>query len=80
VPGEHVELDEALRVEELGDALARGELAASVLTLDGRLAPRVERLRSHLGELGEALLDGVRSLGIFEGHAPKRSGGDYSLG
>ena len=60
VAGEHVELDEGAGVEQQLDALAGGELAALVLALDGRGAPRVERLLAQRLELGEPLFDRVR--------------------
>ena len=44
VAGEHVELDERARVEQVLEPLPRGELAPLVLALDRRLAPRVARL------------------------------------
>jgi hypothetical protein len=60
VAGEHVELVEAVGVEQLLDALAGGELPAIVLALDGGGGARVDRVVLELGELLDALFDGVR--------------------
>ncbi len=61
VAGEHVELDERAGVEQLLDALARGQLAPGVLALDGRRVARVQRLLLQLAQLVDALLDRVRA-------------------
>src|SRR5204863_6562492 len=52
---EAVELDEAARVDELLDPLARGELAVRVLALDALLAAAEQRLAVPALELGEIL-------------------------
>src|SRR5439155_11261036 len=54
---EAVELDEAPRIDELLDALARGELAVGVLALDALLAAAEHRLAVPPLELGAILLD-----------------------
>jgi hypothetical protein len=51
VPGQHVELHEAARVEQDLEPLAGGELAPGVLALDGRGAPGVEGRLLELAQL-----------------------------
>ena len=60
VAGEHVELDERARVEQLLQSLAGGELPPIVLAGDRGLAARVECLVAQLTQLLEPLFDRVR--------------------
>ena len=59
VPGQHVELLEGALVQEVLDALAGGQLALGVLTLDGPRAPGVEGLVLAFGQVGQAFGHGV---------------------
>jgi hypothetical protein len=54
---EAVELDEAARIDEMLDALARGELPLGVLSLDARLPATEERFAIPSLELCEILFD-----------------------
>ena len=65
VAGEHVELVERARVEQVLDALAGEHLALGVLPLDRPLGAGVEGLLLALGQLGQALAHRVL------GHAAK---------
>src|SRR5690606_13993263 len=64
VPGQHVELVEGTRVEEVLDALAGEHLALLVLALDRPLRARVERLLLAPGEVLETLLHRVGGHGL----------------
>ena len=55
VAGQHVELDEAARVEEHLEPLPGGELAPGVLALDGRRAAGVEGRLLELAQLLDPL-------------------------
>ena len=59
VTGQHVELDEAARVEQHLEPFPGGELAPSVLTLDGRRAAGVEGRLLELAQLLHPLLEGM---------------------
>jgi hypothetical protein len=61
VAHEGIELGEGARVQQLLDALARGELALGVLLLLG-LGGRVGGQQPQLLELGELLLEGLRDV------------------
>src|SRR5262249_34889979 len=82
VPGEHVELDERARVEQLLQPLTREQLAPFVLALDRAGTAGLERLLTQFLELVETLFDGMSDgryrLGraafaldvrVFDGHA-----------
>ena len=59
VAGEHVELDERVRVAEQLEPLPHRQLPPLVLALHRRRAARVERLLPQLGQVRESLLDRV---------------------
>ena len=59
VPGQRVEFDERVLVQQGVDALASGQLALGVHLLDGGLADRVQRLLAPLVQLGELARGGV---------------------
>jgi hypothetical protein len=53
VPGQAVQLDEAVLVEELEDALARGLLSLGMLLFDGPLGAGVQQLVVAAAEIGQ---------------------------
>ena len=73
VARQHVEFDERAGIEQQVDALACRELAALVLTLDGRVAPCVQRLflelRKLLEPFGQRMCGRDRPAGRVFGHA-----------
>ena len=65
VPGQRVELDERILVQQREDALAGGQLALGVDLLDRRLADRVQRLLGALAQIGELARRGVDVDGVL---------------
>ncbi len=59
VPGQRVEFDEGVLVEQRQDALAGGQLALGVHLLDRLLADRVQRLLGALAQIGQLARGGV---------------------
>ncbi len=65
MPDVAVELDEAARVEELLQPLAREQLPALALAGDGALVARVERLVAEPLERGQLRLGGLEISSAF---------------
>ena len=59
MPGQRVEFDEGVLVQQRQDALAGGQLALGVHLLDRRLADRVQRLFGPPAQVGQLARGGV---------------------